>query len=62
LGGGGRWALVPNLLLWASLVAGSVCGALAYHWINLDAIWFAAGAALALSAILAVTTRGRTAS
>jgi uncharacterized membrane protein YoaK (UPF0700 family) len=62
LGGGGRWAWVPNLLLWASLVAGSVCGALAYHWINLDAIWFAAGAALALSAILAVTTRGRTAS
>ena len=32
-----------NLLLWAALVAGSVCGALAYHWINLAAIWFAAG-------------------
>ena len=49
LTGGARWAWVPNLLLWAALVAGSVCGALAYHWINLAAIWFAAAAALALS-------------
>ena len=57
LSGGARWAWVPNLLLWAALVAGSVCGALAYRWINLDAIWFAAGAALTLSAIVAVATR-----
>jgi uncharacterized membrane protein YoaK (UPF0700 family) len=55
LTGGARWAWAPNLLLWAALVAGSLCGAAAYHWINLAAIWFAAGAALALSAILAVT-------
>jgi uncharacterized membrane protein YoaK (UPF0700 family) len=61
LSGGARWAWVPNLLLWAALVTGSVCGGLAYHWINLDAIWFAAGAALTLSAILAVNTRGRAA-
>jgi uncharacterized membrane protein YoaK (UPF0700 family) len=53
--GGPRWDWAPNLLLWAALVAGSLCGALAYHWINLAAIWFAAGAALALGAILAVT-------
>jgi uncharacterized membrane protein YoaK (UPF0700 family) len=53
--GGARWAWAPNLLLWAALVAGSLCGALAYHWINLAAIWFAAAAALALSAIVAVT-------
>jgi uncharacterized membrane protein YoaK (UPF0700 family) len=53
--GGPRWDWVPNLLLWAALVAGSLCGALAYHWINLAAIWFAAGVALALGAILAVT-------
>jgi uncharacterized membrane protein YoaK (UPF0700 family) len=52
LTGGGRWDWVPSLLLWAALVAGAVCGALAYHWINLAAIWFAAGAALALSAIV----------
>jgi uncharacterized membrane protein YoaK (UPF0700 family) len=55
LTGGARWGWLPNLLLWAALVAGSVCGALAYHWINLAAIWFAAGAALALSAMVAAT-------
>jgi uncharacterized membrane protein YoaK (UPF0700 family) len=44
--GGARWGWAPNLLLWAALVAGSVCGALAYHWISLAAIWFAAGVAL----------------
>jgi uncharacterized membrane protein YoaK (UPF0700 family) len=46
---------VSHLLLWAALVVGSLCGALAYHWINLAAIWFAAGTALALSAIVAET-------
>jgi uncharacterized membrane protein YoaK (UPF0700 family) len=55
LTGGARWGWAPNLLLWAALVAGSLCGALAYHWINLAAIWFAAAAALALSAIVAAT-------
>jgi uncharacterized membrane protein YoaK (UPF0700 family) len=55
LKGGPRWGWVSNLLLWAALVAGSVCGGLAYLWISLAAIWFAAGGALALSAIVAVT-------
>ena len=55
LTGGERWSWVPHVLLWAALVAGAVCGASAYHWINLAAIWFAAAAALALSAIVAVT-------
>jgi uncharacterized membrane protein YoaK (UPF0700 family) len=55
LRGGAHWAWAPNLLLWAALVAGSLCGAAAYHWINLAAIWFAAAAALALSGIVAVT-------
>jgi uncharacterized membrane protein YoaK (UPF0700 family) len=55
LTGGPRWNWAPNLLLWAALVAGSLCGALAYHWINLAAIWFAAALALALSAIVAAT-------
>jgi uncharacterized membrane protein YoaK (UPF0700 family) len=59
LTGGPRWGWLPNLLLWAALVAGAACGALAYHWINLAAIWFAAGAALALSAILFLTPQGR---
>jgi uncharacterized membrane protein YoaK (UPF0700 family) len=57
LTGGARWAWAPNLLLWTALVSGSVGGALAYHWINLAAIWFAAGVALALSGIVAATTR-----
>lgn len=52
---GARWGWVSHLLLWAALVVGSLCGALGYHWINLAAIWFAAGTALALSAIVAVT-------
>jgi uncharacterized membrane protein YoaK (UPF0700 family) len=55
LTGGPRWAWAPNLMLWAALVAGSVCGALAYHWLNLAAIWFAALAALGLSAFVAAT-------
>jgi len=59
LTGGPRWGWAPNLLLWAALVAGSLSGALAYHWINLAAVWFAAGAALSLSAIVAATTRDR---
>jgi uncharacterized membrane protein YoaK (UPF0700 family) len=54
--GGARWAWAPNLLLWAAMVTGSLCGALGYHWINLAAIWFAAGAALALSATTAFLT------
>jgi uncharacterized membrane protein YoaK (UPF0700 family) len=59
LTGGARWAWAPNLLLWAAMVTGTLCGALAYHWINLAAIWFAAAAALALSAIVFLTARGR---
>jgi uncharacterized membrane protein YoaK (UPF0700 family) len=57
LTGGARWAWAPNLLLWAALVLGSLCGALAYHWINLAAIWFAAAGALALSGLVAATAR-----
>ncbi|MEO6842602.1 MAG: YoaK family protein [Bradyrhizobium sp.] len=59
LTGGRRWAWLPNLLLWAALVAGAVCGAYAYRWLNLSAIWFAATAALALSGIVFATTMRR---
>jgi uncharacterized membrane protein YoaK (UPF0700 family) len=59
LTGGARFGWVPNLLLWAALVGGSVVGALAYRWINLAAIWFAAAAALMLSAQLAAAVRRR---
>ncbi|MFT4118172.1 YoaK family protein [Bradyrhizobium sp.] len=57
LNGGPRWSWAPNLLLWAALVAGSAAGALAYVRINLAAIWFAAGTALALAAIVAAAVR-----
>jgi uncharacterized membrane protein YoaK (UPF0700 family) len=57
LKGGPRWSWAPNLPLWAALVTGVVCGALAYHRINLAAIWFAAGVALALSAAVFATRR-----
>jgi uncharacterized membrane protein YoaK (UPF0700 family) len=57
LTGGARWGWVPNLLLWAALAIGCVLGALAYHWINLAAIWFAAGTALALSGMTAFLTQ-----
>lgn len=59
LTGGRRWDWLPNLLLWAALVAGAVCGARAYRWINLAAIWFAAGLALALSGVVFATVRPR---
>ena len=57
LSGGERWDWMPNLLLWAALVMGALCGALAYRSLTLAAIWFAAGAAFALSAILTRSDR-----
>jgi uncharacterized membrane protein YoaK (UPF0700 family) len=57
LTGGPRFGWVSNLLLWASLVAGSAAGAWAYLQVNLGAIWFAAAVALGLSAVLAVGAR-----
>jgi uncharacterized membrane protein YoaK (UPF0700 family) len=59
LTGGRRWAWLPNLLLWAAMVAGAVCGAYSYRWINLSAIWFAAGTALTLAIIVFATTKRR---
>ena len=53
LTGGSRWGWLPNVLMWAALVAGAAGGALGYAWINLAAIWFAAAAALVLSAMIA---------
>ncbi|MDB5504258.1 MAG: hypothetical protein JWR89_4160 [Tardiphaga sp.] len=57
LTGGPRWAWLPNLLLWLALVVGSVVGASAYYRINLTAIWFAAAAALFMSALFALRAR-----
>ncbi|MCC8940395.1 DUF1275 domain-containing protein [Bradyrhizobium sp. Arg68] len=57
LTGGAPWGWLPNLLLWAALVIGAVAGAAAYRWINLAAVWFAAGVAFALSALVAATVK-----
>lgn len=57
LRGGARWAWLPNLLLWAALVAGAAIGAAAYQALALAAIGPAAGVALALSAILFLRDR-----
>jgi uncharacterized membrane protein YoaK (UPF0700 family) len=59
LTGGPRFGWVSNLLLWASLVIGSIAGAFAFLQVNLDAVGFAAAAAFLLSAILAVGVRQR---
>jgi uncharacterized membrane protein YoaK (UPF0700 family) len=59
LTGGPRWGWLPNLLLWAALVAGALCGAFAYRWINLSAIWFAAALALILAVIAFATPKRR---
>jgi len=53
ISGGSRWGWLPNLLLWAALVAGAVLGALAYRRFNLGAIWVAAFVAFALAAVIA---------
>jgi uncharacterized membrane protein YoaK (UPF0700 family) len=52
LTGGGRWDWTPYFLLWAGLVLGATLGALAYDWIGLQAIWFAAAAAALLTIVL----------
>ncbi|NEV02794.1 DUF1275 domain-containing protein, partial [Bradyrhizobium sp. UFLA 03-164] len=56
-GGGAGWAWLPNLMLWAALVAGALLGTFAYRSINLGAIWFAAAAAFTLSALVAATAK-----
>jgi uncharacterized membrane protein YoaK (UPF0700 family) len=54
LTGGARFGWVPNLLLWAALVLGSVAGALTYAWIHLASIWVAAVTALGLTALTGI--------
>ena len=55
--GGPRWAWLPNLMLWAALVAGAVVGGFAYNRFNLGAIWVAAAAALVLAAMVAAPAK-----
>jgi uncharacterized membrane protein YoaK (UPF0700 family) len=56
--GGAPFGWLPSLLQWASLVVGSLLGAIAYRNYSLDAIWYAALLALALSGGSAIRSRG----
>ena len=49
--GGPRFGWVPNLVRWIGLVFGAIAGALAFHRVGLDAIWFAAAAAAGLTIV-----------
>lgn len=57
LTGGPRWAWLPNLLLWAALVAGALGGAIAYGSFNLGSVWLAAGVAFALAMVVAASVK-----
>lgn len=50
--GGDRLGWAPYLILWLGLVGGGITGALAYEWVGLNGLWFAAAAA----AMFAVTS------
>src|SRR3546814_1544674 len=58
LGRGRPLAWAPYLLLWLGFAGGVVLGGTTLGDRGLDALWFAAGGALALAALLAVLTRG----
>lgn len=57
--GGGRLDWLPYLLLWVSLIAGAVLGALAFPALRLQGLWIAAGWCLLLVPSLARNVPGR---
>ncbi len=59
LGGGPRWGWLPYLLMWLSLAAGSVIGALLFPWLGLQTLWLAAASCALLGALVAAAA-GRT--
>ncbi len=52
--GGPRWGWVPYLLLWLSLLGGSVTGALLFPVLGLLGLWLAAGYCALLAALVAI--------
>lgn len=52
LAGGDRWAWTPHLLLWLSLCAGAISGALCYGWIGMNALWIASASAFLLGGLI----------
>jgi uncharacterized membrane protein YoaK (UPF0700 family) len=51
LGNGDRLGWLPYLLLWLGLASGALIGALAYPYLGLQALWFAAAVELVLAGI-----------
>lgn len=60
MGDADRWTWVPYLALWAGFVAGVVLGAGASAAWGWTALWFAAGASAALTALMARIARHQT--
>ena len=57
LAGGPRWGWAPYLLLWSSLAAGSVLGALLFPALGLQGLWLAAGWCALLAVLVALESR-----
>ncbi len=55
--GGPAWDFAPYLMLWVSLTAGAVLGAVCYGRFGGVALWFPAGASAAIAAMLALRDR-----
>lgn len=53
--GSGRYAWMPYLLLWISLMAGGVTGAALYYWFGMHSLWLA----VAWSAVLTVAAQSK---
>jgi uncharacterized membrane protein YoaK (UPF0700 family) len=58
MGDADRWGWLPYLLLWAGFVAGAVCGVGAETRWGWNALWFATGAAAALTVLIRRATWG----
>jgi uncharacterized membrane protein YoaK (UPF0700 family) len=57
LRGGPRWEFLPFLMLWLSLTAGAVTGALVFGVIGGAALWAACAAAATLTVVLGLSDR-----
>ncbi|HEY4031626.1 MAG TPA: YoaK family protein [Caulobacteraceae bacterium] len=51
MGNSDRLSWLPHLLLWLGLVSGALVGALAYPYLGLQSLWFAATVELVLAAL-----------
>jgi uncharacterized membrane protein YoaK (UPF0700 family) len=57
LRGGPAWDFLPFLMLWVSLTTGAVLGALTFNHFGEVGLWVAAGVALTLTAVVAISDR-----